>query len=165
MIDLRHLDRYRDDAWEAKIARGSAIPRAKCGAFVIPSPVDGLDLRCVVSAGESSDRLHGLPPWDHVSVSRIDRCPWWEEMDFIARLFFRPHETAMQLHVPAADHVNHHPYCLHLWRPAGLKKIPLPPSIMVGPDSSKDTARGQRPRGAQAANDVIFGAASPRTWR
>jgi hypothetical protein len=83
------------------------------------------------------DRISGFPPWDHVSVSRSDRCPWWEEMDFIARTFFRPNETAMQLHVPVSDHVNHHPHCLHLWRPTGLKKIPMPPSIMVGPDSAK----------------------------
>ena len=83
----------------------------------------------------------GGPPWDHVSVSRAERCPWWEEMDVVARMFFRPAETAMQLHVPDADHVNHHPYCLHLWRPAGLKRIPMPPSIMVGPDSAKGRRR------------------------
>ena len=61
-------------------------------------------------------------------------------MDYLARLLFRPNEVAMQLHVPAKDHVNCHPNCLHLWRPAGLKRIPLPPSILVGPD----TAKGKR---------------------
>ena len=74
--------------------------------------------------------------WDHVSVSRSSRCPNWPEMEHIKRLFFLDHETAMQLHVPPSEHVNHHPYCLHIWRPLGVE-IPVPPSIMVGPDSAK----------------------------
>jgi hypothetical protein len=48
------------------------------------------------------------------------------------RLFFREDETAMQLHVPATDHINCHPHCLHLWRPTEVE-IPRPPAIMVGP--------------------------------
>lgn len=136
MIDLHKLDEFRDAAWEGKISGGRPFPHDICGAFIIPSPIDGEALRCMVSAGFASG-----PPWDHVSVSRFERCPWWEEMDFIARKFFRPHEAAMQLHVPASEHVNHHPNCLHLWRPTGLKKIPLPPSIMVGPDSAKGLGR------------------------
>lgn len=137
MINLRTLDQYRDPAWEAQIARGAAIPKHLVGAFALPSPVDGEPLRCMVSAGDPAGGKYG---WDHVSVSRAERCPWWEEMDFIARTFFRQTEAAMQLHVPPSDHVNYHPYCLHLWRPTGLKKIPLPPSIMVGPDSAKGRA-------------------------
>lgn len=134
MIDLRTLDKYRNAEWETRISGGHANrwPR-DAGGFHIPSTVDGQALRCMVSAG----RLDAAYPWDHVSVSRIDRCPTWEEMDFIARTFFRPDETAMQLHVPPSEHINHFPYCLHLWRPTGLKKIPMPPSIMVGPDSAK----------------------------
>jgi hypothetical protein len=70
--------------------------------------------------------------WDHVSVSREDRCPTWDEMEAVKRRFFLPHETAMQLHVPEAEHINCHPFCLHLWRPHA-RAIPLPPSSMVGP--------------------------------
>jgi len=55
--------------------------------------------------------------WDHVSISRQNRCPNWPEMEHIKRLFFRDDETAMQLHVPPSDHISIHPYCLHLWRP------------------------------------------------
>lgn len=69
--------------------------------------------------------------WDHVSVSRRDRCPTWEEMERVKRAFFRDDETAMQLHVPPRDHINIHPYCLHLWRPHGAP-IPMPPKEMVG---------------------------------
>lgn len=68
--------------------------------------------------------------WDHVSVSRKDRCPTWDEMETVKRLFFTDDETAMQLHVPPSDHINVHPYCLHLWRPHGAA-IPMPPQGMV----------------------------------
>ncbi len=69
--------------------------------------------------------------WDHLSVS-IDapRCPSWAELEWVKRLFFHDHETAMQLHVPPADHVNIHPFCLHLWRPQAIN-IPRPPQWMV----------------------------------
>lgn len=69
--------------------------------------------------------------WDHVSVSLPDRCPTWEEMEWVKRAFFRDTETAMQLHVPISDHISFHPYCLHLWRPQ-RKKIPRPPAALVG---------------------------------
>jgi len=68
--------------------------------------------------------------WDHVSVSLETRCPTWDEMDFIKRVFFKETETAMQLHVPEADHINIHPFVLHLWRPH-LRKIPVPPKDFV----------------------------------
>lgn len=70
--------------------------------------------------------------WDHVSVSLKDRCPTWEEMEFVREICFLPEETAMQLHVPDSDHISHHPYCLHLWRPQ-QGEIPRPPGWMVAP--------------------------------
>lgn len=69
--------------------------------------------------------------WDHVSVSRTDRCPTWDEMERVKRAFFRPEEVAMQLHVAEMDHINKHPYCLHLWR-SHKWVIPMPPKWMVG---------------------------------
>jgi hypothetical protein len=110
----------------------------------------GRTLRMQVSAGGG---------WDHVSVSLPDRCPTWEEMSFVKDLFFRDDEVVMQLHPAKSEHVNFHPYCLHLWRPqtdaevraereewerAGEAwpgdypdgspgEIPLPPTLFVGP--------------------------------
>jgi hypothetical protein len=75
--------------------------------------------------------------WEHVSVSRRNRCPNWAEMSHVKDLFFNADETAMQLHVPASEHVNDHPYCLHLWRPIG-QDIPMPPSMMVGGCSAEE---------------------------
>lgn len=93
---------------------------AIAGVYVPPST--GTQIAVIAST-------HG--DWDHLSVS-IDapRCPSWTELEFVKRVFFHPDETAMQLHVPPADHVNIHPYCLHLWRPQ-TAEIPRPPQWMV----------------------------------
>lgn len=70
--------------------------------------------------------------WEHVSVSRPDRCPTWDEMEWVKREFWSEEDTVMQLHVPVADHRNCHPYCLHLWRPLDAE-IARPPAMMVAP--------------------------------
>jgi hypothetical protein len=70
--------------------------------------------------------------WDHVSISVRNRCPNWEEVCFVKHLFWGEEETVLQLHVPTSEYVNYHPHTLHLWKPL-LFKVPLPPSIMVGP--------------------------------
>lgn len=101
------------------------------GVFEVPSPIDGQLLHVIASSGEG---------WEHVSVSRPKRPPNWAEMCRVKELFFEDDETVVQYHVPPEDHVNCHPYCLHLWRPLDAE-LPRPPSIMVGPDSAK----GARP--------------------
>jgi hypothetical protein len=78
-------------------------------------------MRVIASADEG---------WDHVSVSRANRCPNWQEMEHVKRLFFKDDETAMQLHVPPSDHISVHPNCLHLWR-CQSQPIPMPPKWMV----------------------------------
>jgi len=92
------------------------------GAFLMPGPC-GMNLRVIASGSEG---------WDHVSVSTPRRCPNWEEMQWIRVRFFRDEACVMQLHPPIAQHINCHPYCLHLWRPHDAE-IPRPPPIFVGP--------------------------------
>ena len=92
------------------------------GAFKVPFAKTGVVLAVVASWGGG---------WDHVSVSLPNRCPNWLEMERVKRLFFKPDEVAMQLHVPPSDHINNHPYCLHIWRPHN-QDIPRPPAWMVG---------------------------------
>ena len=70
--------------------------------------------------------------WDHVSVSWNNRCPTWEEMVKVKRLFFNDDETVVQYHPSESNYVNFHPYCLHLWRKQD-DSIPLPATWMVGP--------------------------------
>lgn len=121
MRDLNTLNRFRRADRHVMEAWGWAGD-GTAGMFMIPSPIDQKPIAVVASSGEG---------WDHVSVSRPTRCPNWPEMEHIAALFFKDDETAMQLHVPAGDHVNNHPYCLHWWRPHDTD-IPRPDAIMVG---------------------------------
>jgi hypothetical protein len=96
------------------------------GAFLILGPEDTL-LR-IISSG-TGPHAEG---WEHVSVSTEKRTPSWTEMCFVKDHFWREDEVVMQLHPAKADYVNHHPYCLHMWRPLDAD-IPLPPSNFVGP--------------------------------
>jgi len=50
-------------------------------------------------------------------------------MEQIARHFW-PDQAAMQLHVPASDHINTHNFCLHWWRSTEAE-IPMPPKEFV----------------------------------
>lgn len=70
--------------------------------------------------------------WEHVSVTLPceQRCPTWDEMSLIKRIFFKDEETVVQYHPASQDYVNIHQYCLHLWRPQRLP-MPKPPLIMV----------------------------------
>lgn len=119
MRDLRDLDRYRWDGGERRL--GINPDRSRCGLFLIVRK--GVTLRTLASTGEG---------WDHVSVSTASRCPTWEEMEHIKRLFFREDEAAMQLHPPLADYRNCHPHCLHIWRPHFESK-PMPDPLLVAP--------------------------------
>lgn len=69
--------------------------------------------------------------WEHVSVSRQDRCPTWDEMSQVKALFWGAEDCVVQFHPPESDYVNNHPYCLHLWRMKG-REFERPPSLMVG---------------------------------
>ena len=69
--------------------------------------------------------------WEHVSVSRQDRCPTWDEMCQIKAMFWDDEDCVIQFHPARSDYVNNHPNCLHLWRPTDAA-MPVPPSIMVG---------------------------------
>lgn len=100
------------------------------GAFAIKR--GSTYLRVIASDGEG---------WDHVSVSLPTRCPTWEEMSFVKRLFFHDEECVMQLHPPASEHINCHEFCLHLWRPQG-KSIPQPPGNLVGPTQAAKGGEG-----------------------
>ena len=68
--------------------------------------------------------------WEHVSVSRSDRCPTWDEMCQVRALFFEPEDVVVQFHPAASQYINVHPNCLHLWRPIEAD-IPIPPLWMI----------------------------------
>ena len=125
MRDLRIHEKYR--LLRAEREFYGINGDGTCGCFRLPSPIDGQGLTIVASSDGG---------WDHVSVSRSNRCPNWPEMEFIKRRFFRDDETAVQFHVPESDHINLHPHTLHLWR-SQTQEIPRPPGWMVGPQTEK----------------------------
>lgn len=135
MRDLRLLDIYRrTDA--AVVAHYGSAGDETCGIFMIPSPVRGT-LMIIASSGDG---------WDHVSVSGRARCPDWDEMEHVRRLFFREDEAVMQYHAPVADYVDGSKQgcvnCLHLWRPHDVA-IPAPPKWMVGGMSQDEALAAQ----------------------
>jgi hypothetical protein len=122
MRDLNLLDAYRRSDDSMRDFYGSSGDES-CGVFQVPSPIDQAALMILASSGGG---------WDHVSVSHTNRCPNWPEMSHIRTLFFRNEECVMQLHVPKSEHINAHPFCLHLWRPQA-QEIPRPPAWMITP--------------------------------
>lgn len=119
MKNLQELNFYRDTS-QRVINYYGGIGDDTCGVFLIPHPL-GAKLRVIASSGEG---------WDHLSISLEHRCPTWNEMDYVKRMFFKEDEVAMQLHVTPKEHINCHKYCLHIWRPHN-EVIPLPPSYFV----------------------------------
>lgn len=120
MRNLHEIDRHRRTDKRVLQRYGSTGDHTS-GVFSVPSTIDGAELTVIASSDGQ---------WEHVSVSRRNRCPNWTEMEAIKRLFFADGETCMQLHVPPSDHISCHPYCLHIWRPV-LVEIPRPPSEYV----------------------------------
>lgn len=116
--------------------------RERAGSIWASSPGDdfgrfglrtnaGVTLVVLVSPGSEDI------PWQHVSVSTRTRCPTWEEMAWVKSLFFEDEEVVVQFHPPRSQYVNHHPFCLHLWKHNALS-FPLPPSIAVGPKNDRE---------------------------
>ena len=114
MIDLNRLNRFRVMT-KAVAEHYGGFGDERCGAFEVPSPIDGKPMFVIASSGEG---------WDHVSVSRQNRAPNQVEMADVFRLFFADGEIAVQFFVPRADHVNIHETCLHLWRSQTGMKLP-----------------------------------------
>ena len=101
---------------------GSTKSAGNNGAFFVHS------LRFPVMKAIASDG----GGWEHVSITltTAKRCPTWEEMCYIKKLFWDEQDVVMQLHVSKEKHINNHPWCLHLWRPVDTE-IPLPPPEFV----------------------------------
>lgn len=121
------IERYR--IWDGPFG---SKPHALHGSFDIKGTV-------VLSSGP--DRKYG---WEHVSVSRADRAPTWEEMCAIKDLFWDENEVVVQYHPAKKDYINHHPHCLHLWR-SMRKSLPMPPTILIGPRASDAEQQKEAP--------------------
>lgn len=120
MKDLMTLNKHRQIRLELELY--GVLGDSGGGVFAFKSPKDGRVLRVIASDQNG---------WDHVSVSKPSKTPTWEEMEWIKRMFFKPDEVCMQLHVQESEHISYHDHCLHIWRPHHAY-VPLPPSWMVG---------------------------------
>lgn len=110
---------------------GFPFVRGVCdGPYVIMGP--GCRELKIMAAGSEMWAEIGLPgvPFEHVSVSCKDRCPTWEEMNWVKDQFWGPEELVIQYHPPKSEYVNNNPFTLHLWKPVGFE-IPLPPKVCV----------------------------------
>jgi hypothetical protein len=119
-----------DKLENGRIRFGAFASDSRCGfdgAFFVQGPKGAL-LKIISTSGIDPDALN----WEHVSVSTEHRCPNWDEMCFVKDLFWDDEECVVQFHPPKSQYVNHHPYCLHLWKHRdGIMKFP--PTILVGP--------------------------------
>ena len=100
------------------------------GAFRIER--NGVLLCIIAGIGRGWDHVsvHARPPQSDDGLLEVLRTPTWAEMDFIKRIFFLPHEVAIQIHPAEDKHVNIHEATLHLWRPH-RRRIPLPPRALI----------------------------------
>lgn len=118
MEDELPYEKYR----VTKGAYGS-MPGDQYGLFFIPLKKSRVPLKIICAPMDSK--------WQHVSVSLPNRCPTWNEMCLVKDLFWDEETTVVQYHPKKSEHVNNHPYCLHMWRNT-VDEVVLPPSFMVG---------------------------------
>lgn len=63
----------------------------------------------------TADRHEDSRIWLHASLSFKNRLPSYQDMCDVKRLFIGSDRKAIQVFAAESDHVNIHPFCLHLW--------------------------------------------------
>jgi len=58
---------------------------------------------------------HGGRRWMHLSVSRRNRLPSWEDLKLVKKVLAGPERQAIQVIPRDKEYVNIHPNCLHLF--------------------------------------------------
>ncbi len=106
---LRDLDDVLPDA-----VPDGGFEAAKDSGFVPPNargftPADGM--RMLTSVGQEKDGKR----WLHLSVSRGDRLPDYDDIARVKETWIGPDRMALQLFPRRDEHVNLHPRTLHLW--------------------------------------------------
>lgn len=128
MSDWKFLNQHRANCTQFVPAHYWSTPDYGFnGLFRLPHG-SGI-VRCIASDGMG---------WQHVSVSieHDKRPPRWDVMCWVKDLFWEYEDWVVQFHPAKSEYVNHHPGCLHLWKPTSAA-LPTPDSIMVGPKGGK----------------------------
>lgn len=90
------------------------------GAFLVP--LDGELYHIIISDGMG---------WRHVSIRNAQKnaIPSWDTMCRVTASFYADDAWVVQFHPPAEEHINDHPFTLHLWESLDA---PMPhPSIAL----------------------------------
>ena len=110
------------------LAEHDALPKVLPSGWQIVQPFgDGnvyqhcSGLKVIVSTADFPDGHDYM----HVSVSRTDRLPSYDDLKFVKSVFAGDHRYAYQVFPPVDKHVNIHPFVLHLWVPL-TDEPPLP---------------------------------------
>lgn len=77
-------------------------------------------LRVIVSGMTELDGRH----WLHASVSRRGRLPSYDDLKAVKALFIGRERKAIQVFAADSEHVNLHPFVLHLWHCASGDVLP-----------------------------------------
>lgn len=92
-----------------------------------PLHEDCLEFRCGEQVGlVTCCREHDGVWWLHLSISRPKSLPTWEDLVQARDCIFGPNRKCYQVLAPRYEHVNIHPYCLHLWSTEEIIHDPLP---------------------------------------
>jgi hypothetical protein len=65
----------------------------------------------IVAAGFERDRRL----WVHLSVSRQAMLPTWKDLTLARDEILGPEVKCIIVVAPESEHVNIHPFCMHLW--------------------------------------------------
>lgn len=77
-------------------------------------------LRLLIDAEIKADGM----AWLHVSVSRKNYPPSWDDLKRVKRDFIGPDYAAIMVFPPDEDFVNIHPHCHHLWHCIDNNPVP-----------------------------------------
>ena len=70
--------------------------------------------------------------WWHVSVSRPDRMPTWQELAKVRKDFFGEEIEFYQVLPKRSEYVNVHQFCLHMWAPMDGKRCVANLTDLIG---------------------------------
>lgn len=74
----------------------------------------------------SLDVLDDDEEWEHVSVSRRNRLPSWDDLVLVKERFVGPEREALQLLPKRSEHINLARHCLHIWARTSRSRVVMP---------------------------------------
>jgi len=119
------LDFLRGSRAAAKVRRGEwHLVDVLCDGWRLRTNGDDDETRrgmvVIISGGVELDGKRYI----HCSISRRDEMPSYTDLDYIKSVVFGPDREAYQKFARRREHVNIHPFCLHLWHCMDGDRLP-----------------------------------------